>query len=166
MHHVLSAVAFFCLLFFFTYSVMATADSNIDKLEKVYQKLLPKFKEAVEIRIDQLSTHEVVFVDVREAEERRVSMIPGAIGVDEFLKASTRYQNAQLVAYCTIGFRSGKFAIKLRKQGFDVKNLKGGVLAWAHAGKLFKTATGVETKRVHVYDDDWDLLPKGYVAVW
>ena len=153
-------------LLILTYAVVGLAETQAEKLDRMYQKLLPKFQQAIEINMDQLSEQEIIFVDVRANEEQAVSVIPGAITMDAFVKAPERYRSSKLVAYCTIGYRSGRFAIKWQAKGYDVKNLKGGVLAWAQAGKLFQTPSGIETKRVHVYDDDWNFLPEDYIAIW
>ena len=142
--------------------------AEAEKLEQAYQKLKPKFNEAPEISVEQLNTEQanVVFIDVRDDDEQRVSMIPGAISVDEFTRSAAKYKNATIVAYCTIGYRSGTFTIKWQKRGYDVTNLKGGVLAWAQAGRVFQSPSGIETKRVHIYDDDWNYLPKSYIPIY
>jgi rhodanese-related sulfurtransferase len=105
-----------------------------------------------------------VLVDVREPHERRVSMLPGAISQQEFERDSARYRSWVVVPYCTIGVRSGLYTRALRQQGFEARNLAGSALAWAHAGQMFE-ADGKPTRRVHVYDADWNLLPRGYEAV-
>ncbi len=145
------------------------SDDKNQALEQLYFQLKPKFADAVEVTLDQLERDqegEVIWVDVRTAREQAVSTIPGAITAKQFEQSPDRYSTANLVAYCTIGYRSGKFAIKWRKRGYRISNLKGGVLAWAHADKLFQTPSGEQTRRVHTYGRDWDFLPEGYSAVW
>jgi sodium/bile acid cotransporter 7 len=44
-------------------------------------------------------------------------------------------------------------------------NLRGGLLAWVHAGGKVYDANG-ETRRIHVYGRKWNLAPNGYDAVW
>ncbi len=105
-----------------------------------------------------------VLVDVREPHEQRVSMLPGAISMQAFERENARYRSWLVVPYCTIGLRSGFYTRTLRGQGFEVRNLAGGALAWAHAGLPFE-ADGKATRRVHVYADAWNLLPQGYEAV-
>jgi len=105
-----------------------------------------------------------VLVDVREPHERRVSMLPGAITREDFERNSARYRSWLVVPYCTIGVRSGHYTRTLRTQGFEARNLAGSALAWAHAGLPFE-ADGKVTRRVHVYDPAWNLLPHGYVPV-
>lgn len=105
-----------------------------------------------------------VLVDVREPHERLVSMLPGAITWEDFERNSARYRSSLVVPYCTIGVRSGHYTRTLRNQGFEARNLAGSALAWAHAGLPFE-AEGKATRRVHVYDAGWNLLPHGYVPV-
>jgi rhodanese-related sulfurtransferase len=105
-----------------------------------------------------------VLVDVREPHEQRVSMLPGAISKQTFERESDRYRSWLVVPYCTIGLRSGFFTRTLRGHGFEVRNLAGGALGWAHAGLPFE-ADGKATRRVHVYAAGWNLLPQGYEAV-
>lgn len=107
-----------------------------------------------------------VFVDVREPEEQAVSMIPGAMTQEEFEAHKEEYKDREIITYCTIGYRSGLYAAQLRKEGFNAGNLKGSVLSWAHAGGEFWDAEGNPTKRVHVYGEEWNLLPEDYEAVW
>ena len=105
-----------------------------------------------------------VLVDVREPHERRVSMLPGAITKEDFERDSARYRSWLVVPYCTIGLRSGLYTRELRGRGFEVRNLAGSALAWAHAGLPFETS-GKATRRVHVFNGDWNLLPRGYEPV-
>jgi sodium/bile acid cotransporter 7 len=106
-----------------------------------------------------------VFVDVREPSEQTVSMLPGAITDEEFLKNPAAHGDRTVIGYCTISFRSGKLAEKLKKKGIQMFNLRGGILAWLHAGgKIYKD--GKPTKQVHVYGKEWNLAPEGYETVW
>lgn len=63
--------------------------------------------------------------------EREVSRLPGPVVTKEEFEASgDTYKQHRVVCYCTAGFRSGKYAADLVKNGYDVYNLKGSVLAW------------------------------------
>lgn len=105
-----------------------------------------------------------VLVDVREPEEQRVSMLPGAITQQQFELSGDRYRGVLVVPYCTIGLRSGLYARELQAQGYRVRNLAGSALAWAHAGRPFSSA-GRPSQRMHVFGADWNLLPSGYEGV-
>ncbi|NIA14534.1 MAG: hypothetical protein GWP08_10675 [Nitrospiraceae bacterium] len=108
---------------------------------------------------------EVVLLDTRAPEEYKVSRIPDAVPLREFERNIEAYRGKKIVAYCTIGYRSGRYAAKLRKEGFDVHNLRGGILAWVHADGALENESGA-TKRVHVYGRDWDLAPEDYETEW
>ncbi len=106
---------------------------------------------------------DIILVDIREKEEQQVSMLPGAITKEEFLKNLDKYKDKKIITYCTIGYRSGKFAEKYSK--LNIYNLEGGVLAWSHfKGKFFKD--NKETKLVHVFSQEWDFLNSNYKAVY
>ncbi|EFN53224.1 hypothetical protein CHLNCDRAFT_13814, partial [Chlorella variabilis] len=101
-----------------------------------------------------------VVLDVRKPEEVQVSMIPGSITVDEFEKQKGELKNKTVVCYCTVGYRSSAHAAKLKAQGYDAKNLEGGIVRWAQKRyPLIARSSGEETKRIHVYGKDWALQP-------
>ncbi|MCL4692184.1 MAG: rhodanese-like domain-containing protein, partial [Candidatus Hydrogenedentes bacterium] len=113
-----------------------------------------------------LATGDVVLVDVRTEDERKVSGIPDAISKAAFEEDEDGYVDKTIVTYCTIGYRSGVYAEALREKGLDARNLRGSILSWVHDGKAVVDPEGAETKRVHVYGPEWDLLPEGYTAIW
>lgn len=106
----------------------------------------------------------VVFIDTRNPEEMEVSMLPAAIVKETYLKTPASFEGKTLVAYCTVGFRSGVFAREMEAKGIMVRNLSGGILVWVlEGGALYDK--NVETKRVHVYGEKWNYAPKGYETV-
>ncbi len=56
-----------------------------------------------------LAGDDIVFIDVREPEERGVSTLPHALSVEDYLAADDAYEDHIILAYCTIGYRSGLF---------------------------------------------------------
>ena len=92
-------------------------------------------------------------------------MLPGAIRQSDFEARRDEFRNATVVTYCTAGYRSGLYAKQLMGEGFEVKNLAVSVLAWTHAGGSL-VHDGEDTKRVHTYGPDWNLVAEGYEAVW
>jgi sodium/bile acid cotransporter 7 len=139
------------------------------KIESLYQGYKRDFADVEDIApaeaMELLKSGRVVFVDVREEKEQVVSMLPGAITEEAFLKHPERYQDKVIIGYCTISYRSGKLAEKLRTRDIAMLNLRGGLLAWVHAGGKVYDRNG-ETRRIHVYGRKWDLGPKDYQAVW
>jgi sodium/bile acid cotransporter 7 len=107
----------------------------------------------------------IVLIDVREARERAVSVIPGAISAEEFEADPARYADVAAVAYCTIGHRSSEYAQRLSEEGHDVLNLTGSILAWTHAGGPLVSDDG-STNRLHVYGERWNLAPERYETIW
>jgi sodium/bile acid cotransporter 7 len=139
------------------------------KVGAMYQGYKEKFPDVQDISAGDAmklaAAQKVVFIDVRETKEQEISMLPGAVPDRDFLKNPDKYQNHVKVAYCTISYRSGKLAQKLRKKDLVVYNLEGGLLAWVHdGGKVY--SNGKETHRIHVYGPKWNLGPAAYEAVW
>ncbi len=108
-----------------------------------------------------------LLLDCRSEPERAVSVIPGAISKGDFEADPQKFAGRTVIVYCTIGYRSGLYTRDLIARGIHAVNLRGGVLAWAIAGQPFvNLQTGEETRRVHVYGKQWDLLPANYEAVY
>jgi molybdopterin/thiamine biosynthesis adenylyltransferase/rhodanese-related sulfurtransferase/molybdopterin converting factor small subunit len=79
----------------------------------------------------------LVILDVREPQEYQINRIPGSTLIP-LGEVPRRYQeldpDQEIVAHCKMGQRSAKAADYLRSVGFkNVKNLKGGILAWIDA---------------------------------
>ncbi|WP_197994752.1 rhodanese-like domain-containing protein [Gimesia panareensis] len=106
-----------------------------------------------------------VLVDVRSSEETNVSMIPGAITRESFEKNIDRYRDRTVIAYCTIGYRSGKYTARLIEQGITAKNFKGSIIAWCASQLELVTPEGKATHRVHTYSSKYKV-PALYEAVW
>ena len=139
------------------------------KIESLYERVRRSFTGIPELAVDELralqAQENVQLVDVRTPAEQAVSMIPGAITAREFEDNRTSFEGATVVAYCTIGYRSGRYADKLRKDGFKVRNLAGSILLWAHqVGAL--AHNGKPTKKIHVGGEKWDLAPSAFEAIW
>lgn len=154
------------------FSVGAAPASDAERAEQIqamytaYALAFPEVESigAVELAAQLASATPPVVVDVRPEIERAVSMLPGAIGFEVF-EAEPPEPGRRVVVYCTIGARSGAYASTLRKQGLDVRNFEGSILAWTHAGGALVDAAGESTKRVHVYGKRWNLVADGYEGV-
>lgn len=115
---------------------------------------------------EALAGGEIVLVDVRTPDEQGVSALPGAIDVDEFERRVDELAGSSVITYCTIGYRSSRYAEKLMHQGWDVKNLTGSILAWTHIGGPLVDPNGRPTRRVHVFSEKWNLAADGYESIW
>ena len=74
-----------------------------------------------------------------------------------------------VIAYCTIGVRSGFFVRSLRRRGVNAVNMAGSILSWCHAGgELVDGVTGAPTNRVHVYGATWYVAPSrlSHTCAW
>lgn len=77
-----------------------------------------------------------ILVDVREPYERKAQYIPGskAFPLSEINKKWQQLpKDKDLIIQCRTGNRSARAASFLAKQGLNVKNLSGGLLAWQAA---------------------------------
>jgi adenylyltransferase/sulfurtransferase len=77
----------------------------------------------------------VFILDVRNPEEFQIARIPGSVLIP-LAELPARFgeldKDREMVVHCKSGMRSAKAVRFLREQGFrKIKNLKGGILAWA-----------------------------------
>lgn len=83
--------------------------------------------------------NEIVLLDVRTANERRQGSIKGSVHIPlhELRRRSDelkKYGNKEIVCYCATGSRSISAAVTLKKLGFPVANMKGGIAEWRFSG--------------------------------
>ncbi|MFT6143146.1 MAG: sodium/bile acid cotransporter 7 [Myxococcota bacterium] len=143
---------------------------RIQALERVYERYNWTFPKIDEIDATTLQSRlngdsPPVLVDVRPEEERSVSIIPGAISTDEYTASSDMYAGRQVVTYCTVGIRSGFEANRMRRDGVDVLNFKGSILAWTHIDGPLIRPSGETTRQVHVYGPKWNYAATDYESV-
>jgi rhodanese-related sulfurtransferase len=118
-----------------------------------------------------LQDSNLILVDVRQPAEREVSMLPHALDTYQFADGYRHGipPGSRIVLYCTIGYRSGKYAEQLAAMGVKAEVLEGGILMWSFVGGPLvarKSKTEWEpTKRIHVYDAEWNIVHPDYVAV-
>ncbi|MGI8806884.1 MAG: rhodanese-like domain-containing protein [Acidimicrobiales bacterium] len=75
-------------------------------------------------------------LDVREDDEWAAGHAPEAVHVPlaEVSDAASRFDGRQVLSVCRSGGRSAKAAEILAAAGIDVRNVAGGMTAWAEAG--------------------------------
>lgn len=105
----------------------------------------------------------IVLVDVRSCDEQRVSMLPHAVTQQDFERKRDQLRGCVVVAYCTVGCRSGQYAVELCAEGFDARNSEG-ILRWAEqGGRVY--ADGQPVQQLHCYAAPWaKLAPPGYTV--
>jgi rhodanese-related sulfurtransferase len=159
----------FALAFFATFLAAAGNDKIAEQVENMSRQYDKKYSTIRHVTVAAYlkEPEKWVLVDVRSAKERSVSIISGSITAEMLEKNLDTYKNKHILVYCTIGERSSAYAAKLLAGGYKhVANLRGGVLAWALAGKYFITSDKTKTRKVHVYASAWNVLPATYTGVW
>ena len=173
-HHLVCKILIVLLLCLPVSSIGASKNMITDqekraRIEELYEGYKRRFPVVSDVSPKQAmnlwQTQKVIFVDVRTAEEQKISMLPGALKKEEFLNNLQEYKNEVIIGYCTISYRSGKLAKKLSKKGIIMLNLRGGILAWVHDGGKIYDQDG-ETDRIHVFGRTWNLAPKEYETIW
>ena len=110
---------------------------------------------------DLTEESKVVLVDVRSKAERSVSVIPGSVSLNTFEHELVPIlaPDTNIVTYCTVGYRSGLEARRLRnKYGLDdrIQHLDG-ILCYTHAASLHATKDFKENEKIM---DQFDFTPK------
>lgn len=154
-------------LSFFSSAQLTTAE----QVQQMYLKYKKKFSDVPEMQITHYkklkkTSQPYVFIDVREPKEILTSKIKGTITKKQFEASQQNFKKHKIIVYCTIGYRSGKYARELKSKGFDAYNLEGSLLGWVHSGNPVVGPDGKATKTVHVYGKTWNLLPAGYHGIW
>ncbi len=135
----------------------------------VNAKIRSEFPDVPRITTDELaawlpdrSRPAPLLLDVRTRAEFEVSHLPGAKHVEPDAPASVvrESKDRAIVTYCSVGYRSGAFAKKLRAAGFtNVLNLEGSIFRWANEGHpVFRGSQRVA--EVHPYNGTWGMLLK------
>ncbi len=103
----------------------------------------------------------VVLLDTRLEAEFAVSHLEGATRVDPDALPSSLSplpDDAKIVVYCSVGYRSAAVARRLSQAGYEnIYNLEGGIFGWANGGeKLYQGAE--RASKVHPYSGTWGRL--------
>lgn len=137
-----------------------------EKLESLYNHTVP-----VILSRNLENKNAVVLLDIRSADEFEVSHLKGAqmIDYDHFNKNDVKDipLDAQVVVYCSVGYRSEKIGEKLLELGFkDVKNLYGGIFQWKNEGFGVVNNNLQKTDSVHTYNKSWSKWLENGIKVY
>lgn len=131
--------------------------------ESVDAMIARDFPDVNHITPDQLPVgDDVLVLDVRDEAEYAVSHLPGAMRVTELdlaLSLVAERSARQVVAYCSVGYRSSRLAQELQAAGVDAVNLHHGIFGWANGGRAVVRDDDTALT-VHPYDDKWGVLLK------
>jgi len=113
------------------------------------------------------SPDSVLLVDMRQPNEQEVSMIKGAITLDEFeVDPDGLGQGKAVVLYCTIGCRSSNELQRWLDMGYqNMYNFRLSIIGWAHAGGEFVDPVGETVQRVFAYASTGRYFPVRYEVV-
>jgi len=86
--------------------------------------------------VADLQARGAVLLDVREDDEWTAGHAPDAVHVPlaRVGEAVSRFAGQEVLTVCRSGARSGRAAKTLAAAGVDVRNVAGGMSAWASAG--------------------------------
>ena len=151
-------------LLFLMSCITACGQKTFDeKMQSLYKNTVPLIKaEELKSRMEN-----VVILDTRAPEEYNVSHITGSrmVDYDAFKVSQVKDipKNAEVIVYCSVGYRSERVGEKLRKAGYkDVKNLYGGIFDWKNQGFEIVNPNNQPTDSVHTYNKAWgEWLFKG-----
>lgn len=101
-----------------------------------------------------------LLLDTRTRAEYDVSHLRGAnyAGRDTELDLRDIAHDRPIVTYCSIGYRSGKFARQLQASGYtNVQNLEGSIFAWANEDRPL-CRDGLPVTEVHPFNETWSVF--------
>lgn len=130
-----------------------------NKLKSLYKNTVPQIDPA-EVKRKKEEGKQIIILDTRSPEEYAVSHLPDAKFVDykRFKTENVEHidKNAEVVVYCTVGYRSERIGEKLLDMGFtNVKNLYGGIFQWANEEGPLLNKNNQPTDSVHTYSRSW-----------
>ncbi|GJM13582.1 MAG: sulfurtransferase [Pseudohongiella sp.] len=153
-----SLAAFFSSLFGVNW------ESVDDKIEREFPAVRAVSTEQLLSRYESAGAELPLIVDVREADEFQVSHLDGALNLDnaEAIAAVISQRglgkDAEIIVYCSVGYRSASVAAALQDQGFtEVLNLQHSLFEWADKGFPMTNDNG-DTDKVHPFNETWGAL--------
>jgi rhodanese-related sulfurtransferase len=123
--------------------------------------------------LEQYNVDDVILVDCRTKPEQNVSMIRGAIRLQDLGDVKKLPKNKPIIVYCSVGYRSGLEGQRLKDllgHDWPIYNLDG-ILAYTHvlqnstfpdAAPLVDPLTQQKVLRVHCFGDKWDCAAESY----
>ncbi len=157
----------FSLLFSVAFLALSCAQVPAERPHLKNQKFDQRVTTLIDFSVPVLGVQELhenpadyVILDTREKEEYDVSHIPGAIlvGYNKLDKKALRAipKDANIVLYCSVGYRSEKIGKKLQKMGYtNVHNLFGSIFEWVNQGYPVVDNDNHPIYKVHTYNKKW-----------
>lgn len=140
--------------------------TSMDDVRRVVRERYPEVRQVSTSDLARAidSGHVPVLLDARTPAEFAVSRLPGAIRVDPDAPPVPQLarlgiaKDANVVVYCSVGYRSSGFAERLREFGYTgVANLDGSIFQWSNEGRPLVSDAG-PARLVHPYSAKWGKL--------
>ncbi|MFN3916354.1 MAG: rhodanese-like domain-containing protein [Flavobacteriales bacterium] len=150
----------FYIFLFLTFSACAALAQNPKNFDEMARKMKGKSDTVGITTLKKwMETEKIAILDTREEKEYTISHIPKAkyYGYDKPNKDILKDipKDAVIITYCSVGYRSGKVAEDLKKQGYKyVYNFYGGIFNWANNGELIHRKA-IKTNEIHGYNKSW-----------
>jgi len=134
--------------------------------------------EGLAARLADTSRPPPLLLDARAPEEYAVSHLRGALLASNLAAARAalagRSKGAEVVVYCSVGYRSAELAEALQEAGYKgVRNLEGSISQWANEGRPVYREGGrgdgcddQAVRAVHPYNHRWGRLLKHDLWSW
>lgn len=158
-----------CCLLLFVCACKAQVQPEIHTVDQLFDQTIRNYLSfsvpvvSVEALADRLQDTNLVVLDTRSRAEFDLSHIPGSIfgGYGTFdVGALELAKDAEIVVYCSIGYRSEKIGEKLIKKGFsNVHNLYGSIFEWVNQGHPVVDSSGT-VRKIHTYNRKWSQYVK------
>lgn len=150
------------ILFSFLVTLCANGSPLTDEVDRLIDRSIPLIH-TPELADTLKTDKKAILLDARQPGEFRTSHLPGAhwIGFKKFKLTNLPKieKDAPIIVYCSVGYRSEKIGAKLKAAGYtNVRNLYGGLFAWANESRELEDRRGKLTKTVHGYDKKWSKL--------
>ncbi len=152
---------FFCLFILSFLTLETSAQIHNPEFKEMLDSLYKHSVPLISVQeFKSMDHHNLYILDSREFKEFEVSHLKNARHVGYFwFDMRNVYdipKDANIVVYCSVGYRSEKIGEKLIKYGFkNVYNLYGSIFEWVNEGNPVYKSSGVQTSEVHTYDKNW-----------
>ncbi len=139
-------------------ALAACSGTYEEMLQQLYKNTVPTITTAA---LDSLMQQKaIVLLDTRAWQEYAVSHIEGArfVGFEDFSlsKLQAVPKDAQIVVYCSVGYRSERIGEQLLQAGYtNVYNVYGGIFQWKNEQFPVYNSQGERTDSIHAYNKMW-----------
>ena len=140
-------------------------------LKTLYSNTVPTINSQELVALMEATGDKLHILDIRSAEEYRVSHLSEArlVAFEGFHPTALKDidKKAKVVLYCSVGFRSEKIGEQLLAEGYtDVTNLYGGIFKWVNDGHVVTNHIGEPTDSVHTFNKEWSIWLRQGVKVY